>query len=131
MRVNDIINFERAKIDIHNYTPEFKNADKLPDRVWFWNLGKFCSYLSLVNTLLAKDFKALVMKTIQEHDKELITKKKMEVEVASEFYELFQGSETVSSKSSTFKNLIEETGLFGSLLNSWRKKEAFPNGGRR
>ena len=58
-----------------------------------------------MNTLLAKDFKALVMKTIQDHDKELIAKKKMEVEVTSEFYELFQGSKTVSSKSSTFKKL--------------------------
>ena len=43
--VNDIINFARAKIDIHNYVLEFKNPDKLPDRVWIWNLDELCSYL--------------------------------------------------------------------------------------
>ena len=51
-----------------------------------------------MNTLFAKDFKAFVMKIIQEHDKEQIEKKKIKVEVITEFYELFQGSETVSSK---------------------------------
>ena len=63
------------------------------------------------------------MKQIRENDKKGIQKKKLEIKVAPEFMNLFQKSETMSSKSlSTFRN-IGEKGRFGKLLAPGRKRK--------
>ena len=65
------------------------------------------------------------MKTIKEHDKVKIIKRKMVVEVTSKFYKFIMGSETVLSKSSVFKKSIDETWRFGNILNSLRRTKHF------
>ena len=47
---------------------------------------------------MPEEFKTFVMKILHEHDKMHVMKKKMEVEVTPKFYNLFQNSETLSSK---------------------------------
>ena len=91
LRVANILNFTKTKLNIDEYLPVFKQEDKLPDRTWICNVGKikFTNIIS-VNTLLHEDFKAFVKDQIKQNDLIHIAKRRQEIDVIPEFSKLFK-----------------------------------------
>ena len=126
LRAKDVINFVKEKVDIQSYLPELKKDNKLPDRSWSWNF--FWSH-SIVNTFWPKNLKTSWWKLFNSKYKMLVMKM-MDVEVLSEFYDLFWNSETLSRKIITSWLFIRGKREIGDLSEE-SQKTAFSNKGRK
>ena len=69
LRIADIIAFAKDHFDIESYLPSFKDPNKLPDRSWVCNIGKKIQNISIVNTIIHKEFKEFVIAKVQENEK--------------------------------------------------------------
>ena len=122
LRVTNIWAFSKDKINIDEYLPVFKQEDKLPERIWIFNVGKIkFTNLVAVNTLLPEDFKAFVKKQIKQNDLIHIAKNRQEIDVIPEFSKFFKEWETISSKIFIL-NLIELSGRLSQLPRSGIKR---------
>ena len=52
LRVNDILRFARSIKKMNDYLLKIKDASKVPDRIWLWNLSKTCWLWAILNSII-------------------------------------------------------------------------------
>ena len=123
-RISDIITFAQNHLDIEIYLPSFKDPDKLPDCSWICNTGKRIHNISIVNTIIHKEFKEFALTKAQVNEKTLVTKKKLMVTVAPKFSALFKTSKSVSSIHSSFYEFNRGQRKVQNTISTWKKKKS-------
>ena len=79
-------------------------------------------YFDIVNTLIPDDFKAFVLNAIRQNERKFVMKRKLDVEVAPEFVEMFRSFETLSSNILNAK-IHRRHERFSILLGVSRKRK--------
>ena len=87
LRVRDIVDFARTKVNITSYLPDY-NYVKDPNREWVWNI---------VNSLIPKEFQEFIQQKEDERRKELLESSNLAIQIKPDFFkEIFKSSQAVS-----------------------------------
>ena len=87
LKVRDIVNFARTKVDITSYLPVY-DYDKEPNREWIWNI---------VNSLIPNEFQKFIKQKEDERRKELLQSSNLAMRIKPEFLDIFKSSQAIST----------------------------------
>ena len=87
LKVRDIVNFARIKVDITSYLPVY-DYDKEPNREWIWNI---------VNSLIPNEFQKFIKQKEDERRKELLQSSNLAMRIKPEFLDIFKSSQAIST----------------------------------
>ena len=119
--VKKIYSFAESKVQISDYLPTY-NTPRMPNRVWFLNLGKWLLNNYLVNTLLPVEFKKWVASKLEERKQLIVLKGRFTVDVLPEFKAALLSSNSVSGSIYFSLSLLVSKGRSNFLLRSPKKK---------
>ena len=87
LKVRDIVNFARTKVDITSYLP-VNDYDKEPNRERIWNI---------VNSLIPNEFQKFIKQKEDERRKELLQSSNLAMRIKPEFLDIFKFSQAIST----------------------------------
>ena len=87
LRVKDLLKFAESEFEINDFLPTY-DYNKEPNRVWLCNL---------INTLIPEKFKEFINLKIKKRNQELIESQNLGIHVKSEFIDIFNNSQSIST----------------------------------
>ena len=87
LRVKDLLKLAESEFEINDFLPIY-DYNKEPNRVWLCNL---------INTLIPEKFKEFINLKIKKRNQELIESQNLGIHVKSEFIDIFNNSQSIST----------------------------------